>query len=163
MLPEEIRENCEFWVVGFCGQDSYGKQVRKFIQSFSRAKLFGVMNRSELRKLFQQIDCVVCASLEETMSLTITEGMMHGKVCITTDRTGMAEYIEDGVNGFICKAGEAMSLYHCMRRVFELRDDSYEIRRNARTLYKEMFSMDRFGERLEQALQETKRRYYQKI
>lgn len=159
-LPRKVREMCEFWIIGACGTDSYGKSVKMKILDISQAKIFGVMNRMELKNAFQRISCVVCASMSETMSLTITEGMMHGKMCITTDKTGIAGYIKDGINGFVCKVGDVVSLHDCMERAFDMREDSSDMRMKARKLYEEEFSMERFGERLECAILDTEERYY---
>lgn len=97
------------------------------------------------------IDVVVCAS-EETLSLTIVEGMMNSKICITTDNTGIAEYIEDGVNGFICKAGNADSLAEKMKYIIDHFNELDEVRKNARKTYEKFFTLDILGENLEREL-----------
>lgn len=41
---------------------------------------------------------------------------MHMKPCIASDSTGTAEYIRDGINGFICKTGDIIDLRNKMQR-----------------------------------------------
>ena len=162
MLSDNIKEKCEFWIIGACGNDGYANEVRNFAQIIPNVKFLGIMQRQELHELFSKIDCVVCASQVETMSLAIVEGMMHEKMCITTDQTGIAGYMKDGINGFVYRAGDVVALYNCMQKVFDMRDNSNNIRKNARKLYEDEFSMERFGERLEYALSETEKQYHEK-
>lgn len=162
MFSDNIKNKCEFWIIGDCGEDEYANEVRKFAQTVQNVKFLGIMQRKDLNEAFQRIDCVVCASQVETMSLTIVEGMMHGRMCITTDQTGIAGYMKDGINGFVYRAGDVVALSDCMKKAFDMRNNSYEIRKNARKLYEDEFSMERFGERLEHALSETEKYYHER-
>ena len=130
----------EFWLIGGCGNDPYGREVREMARALPQVRMLGVMGRDDLRGAFREIDCVVCASLEDPLPIAVTEGMMHGKVCIATDATGSAEYIRDGVNGLVCEAGNVEALREKME-------------------YERLFSMEAFADRLETALLETERGY----
>jgi glycosyltransferase involved in cell wall biosynthesis len=112
----------------------------------------GVLDLERMQSQYEKIDVVVCASYEETLSLTIVEGMMNSKICITTDETGIAEYIEDGVNGFICKAGDEDSLAEKLQFVLEHYDDLDFVKRNARATYEKYFTLNVLGERFEQEI-----------
>ena len=162
MLPRNIKSVCEFWIIGACREDGYANEVRNFAKIVPNVEFLGIMQRKDLNEAFQRIDCVVCASQVETMSLTIVEGMMHGRMCITTDQTGIAGYMKDGINGFVYRAGDVVALSDCMKKAFDMRNNSYEIRKNARKLYEDEFSMERFGERLEHALSETEKYYHER-
>lgn len=150
-----------FMVIGapFVGTDYY-KCFAEMINDISQIEFMGELSRNELNERFAVIDVVVCASLEETMSLTITEGMMHGKICITTDATGIADYITDGVNGFVCAAGDALSLSEKMQYVIEHYDEMDKVREAARKTYEEYFSLEKFGDRLEKAILNAENYYY---
>ena len=102
--------------------------------------------------LLPTIDVIVCASLEETMSMPIIEGMMHGKICITTDMTGVAAYIDNGQNGFVVKAGDVDALAHCMMEVHQHMGELQSMREAARKTYEQNFTMEAFGNRLEAEL-----------
>lgn len=99
------------WFIGEFTQDVCCNQVKRAIQeSTDLFKYKGVKSRQEMKELYQNIDVVVCASLEESLSMTIVEGMMNEKICITTDATGIAKYVEHGVNGLVCKANNPTDL-----------------------------------------------------
>ena len=74
---------------------------------------------------------------------------MHSKVCIASDGTGMAEHIADGANGFICRAGDELSLREKMEYVAGHFGELSGMRERARKTYEENFSMDAFGRRID--------------
>ena len=84
---------------------------------------------------------------------------MHGKICITTDNTGVADYIEDGRNGFVVEAGNVTALAQCMTQIHQQIDEMQSIRSAARATYETHFTMEAFGERLEAELQAAKRKW----
>ncbi len=103
-------KNAEFWVIGRVADDNYGSYIKQMASYINSVRMFGELTRTELQKAFEEIDVVACTSKEETLSLTIIEGMMHGKVCITTENTGIAAYIQDGVNGYVIPVNDAIAL-----------------------------------------------------
>ncbi len=155
MLTEKERNNVEFWLIGKCGNDPYASEVKRKARKISEIKMLGELTRDQMRAAYENIDIVVCPSLEETMSLTITEGMMLGKICITTDATGISDYMEDKVNGLICKAGSTDGLYLKMKWVLENTDMWEQIRKQARKTYENHFTMEKFGIRLQKAIEDT--------
>lgn len=152
---EELKD-LEFLIIGMNHADEYYREVRILADEVPQIKMTGQLTREEMKKIYQKIDVVVCASMEETMSIVITEGMMYEKVCITTKTTGIAEYITNGKNGFVCRTGDAKSLWTSMKWIVEHRDQLQSIRNCARETYLEHFSMESFGERLEKLIVETK-------
>lgn len=151
-IEPELKKNASFLIIGLIGHSAFSNKVRKMAFQESTVVLMGEMTRDKLKKIYQDIDVFVCASLEETMSITTTEAMMHGKVCIVSDATGISDYICDGINGFVFKSGEVSELIEKMNWVFNNRDKLLQIGKNARQTYEKYFGMDCFGEKLEKAL-----------
>lgn len=156
-FSKEELNNLEFLLIGACSTNEYCKEVKKLAEEVPQIKLTGQLTREEMKMVYQKIDVVVCASMEETMSIAITEGMMHGKVCITTDSTGIADYITNGENGFICRTGDTKSLWNSMKWVVEHRSQLHSIGEHARETYLKNFTMESFGERLEKLIAKTKK------
>ena len=129
-----------------------GPDATEFAQSIKNTAVKNRINFQFLGKLahdktmevLSQSDIVVCASREETMSMSIIEGLMFGKVCITTDQTGIAKYFVDGENGFVCTAGDVVSLSMKMQYVLEHLQQFDDLRRQARKTYEQYFSMSIF-------------------
>lgn len=144
-------DNVEFWLIGG-GDGEYKDYITSIARSNEHVKIMGELTCNEMDIAYKSIDVVVCPSLEETMSLVLTEGMMWGKVCITTDKTGMAEYIVNGQNGLICEAGNVDSLYCCLKWVLENRKRLPQMKVNARETYTRYFSLEQFADRLEEIM-----------
>lgn len=155
LLPEEEKKKAEIWLIG-AERTAYGNEVKELAKDLPQIKILGEKTREEMEQLYRQIDVVVCCSLEETMSLTITEGMMYGKVCLCTTAAGMADYIEDGKNGFLFEVGDARSLADKLHQILCLGKASESIGRNARSTYEENFKLEVLGENLEKLLLEMK-------
>lgn len=154
MLEDSLRRRAEFCLIGSCDKTSdFGKDIMEKAERYGEVKLLGIMDRSSLRKMLQKTDVVVCASREETLSLAIVEGMMHGKICVTTDATGIAEVMRNGEDGFVVTAGDAEELAEVMRKILAGGDMWNYMRKNARAVYQRYFSVEKMGDALERELQ----------
>ena len=148
-------EKIQFLLIGKVGEDAYSRDVFSHAERIPNVEVKGVLTREQIAVAYkEEIDVVVCPSLEETMSLTITEGMMYGKICITSDNTGMAEYIKDGENGFVCKTKDLDSLYEKMKYCIENFENLEDVRKSARKTFEENFTMEIFGKRLDGIIQD---------
>lgn len=71
-----------------------------------------IADKRKMFRLYDEINCVIVPSLDESCSLSALEGAMHGRALIVTENVG-AKYIVNG-NGFIVKTGSAGSLAEAM-------------------------------------------------
>ncbi len=156
-LPETMRQGAEFLLIGnHSTVNAFSTKIHEKAKALPEVKMLGVLSREQLKEEFADIDVVVCASREETLSMAIVEGMMYGKICITTDATGIASYIEDGINGFVVRAGDAGDLARRMEYVLQRRTDFRPMCLAARKTYEQNFSMPVFAERLEREISLTR-------
>ena len=95
---------------------------------------------------------VLCASREESMSASIVEGMMLGKICVVTNNTGIADYIEDGSNGFVCNVEDAQALSDKMRFIIENYHRLKDVGNAARYTYETYFSINKFEKNISKIL-----------
>lgn len=151
----ESIEKTEFWIIGKVGKNPYSCKIMEMAKQNLKVKIKGLLTREEMYNIYSQIDVVVCTSKEETMSNAIVEGMMMKKVCITTENTGVASYIENGKSGFIVPVGDEKVLRNTIKWIIDNKDQIHKIGEKARIVYKKYFSMDVFGEKLEEAVEDT--------
>lgn len=151
----------EFWVIGryLDKEREYLETILNLAAQLDSVKMIGELSRDEMQEAFSQIDVVVCASHEETVSITITEAMMHGKICITTENTGIADYIQNGKNGFVIPTNDVAALSERMQWVALHYEELENVRTEARKIYEEHFTMETFGANLEKALYETETKW----
>lgn len=164
ILPGDVRNRASFIIIGSDGGgDKYIDDVKKRASKFHNVQFTGILDRKSMRDKFKEIDVVVCSSREETLSIAVIEGMMNSKVCITTDATGIAEFMHDGVDGFVIPHNNAEALAKKMEYVIENILSLGDMRSAARATYENNFDMKSFGDRLEQEINKTIDGYRKKI
>lgn len=149
-MDKKKTEQMNIFIIGKADHREYFRKVCSMAEQMERVNLVGELNRQEMDLAYRNIDVVVVPSVYETMSIVATEAMMRGKICIVSDSAGIAGYITSGENGFVFRNEDAEDLAEKISWCIEHRDELPRIGRNARRVYENYFSMEEFGDRLEQ-------------
>lgn len=155
LLSEKDKSCSQFYIIGSYGTDDYSTKICEEAGKYDNIIMTGNLTRSEMEEIYPQLDVVVCPSREETMSIVLTEAMMYKKACIGSDSTGMADYIEDGVNGFVCRTEDPIDLCEKMRYFIHHPESIQKMGVEGRKAYEEYFTMEKFSDRLCEMLKET--------
>jgi glycosyltransferase involved in cell wall biosynthesis len=98
----------------------YTQRLRRIAHSDSRLSLAGRYDRTGVSQVLQGLDVVVVPSVwYENSPNTILEAFAHRTPVIASDLGGMAELIEDGVNGLRFPPNDASSLATKLRRLID--------------------------------------------
>ncbi len=151
-LDKVTQKKIECKIIGKDLNKNYRIALEKQVENIDCISVHGEMCHDDVQKEMANADIVVCTSVEETMSMVVIEGMMNSKVCITNDNTGVAEFIENGVNGFVYKEGNQACLNKLLANVISDYENSGELRKMARKTYEELFSKDNFTSRISSLL-----------
>jgi len=151
-LSSEDKIRAEFYIIGKPVKNNYAEKILEEIKGMDNVFITGEMTRTELHSFFDKIDIVVCPSREDPLPIVMTEAMMHMKPCIASDSTGTAEYIRDGINGFICKTGDIIDLRNKMQRFIRKPELIKPMGEEARKTYEEYFTMEVFSNRLDELM-----------
>ena len=107
-----------------------------------------ISGKSKLNTL-GRADVLILPSVEtsdgdaEGMPVGLMEGLARGKICIASDVSGAEEILEDGVNGYLFKAGNAEQLSDKIQYVLSLnKSDRKNLSENARSTA-ELFDWER--------------------
>ena len=103
--------------------------------------------------LYSKIDVVVSASRSDMLPTVIAEGMMNQLVVVTSDATGMADYIEDGYNGFVFQSENVRMLTEKMEYIVQNFSQLDHVKENARKTYEKFFTNSQFKKNLEDIMQ----------
>lgn len=99
----------------------------------NQVKLHGFVNREEVPNYIAKAQCFIMISEEETFGLVYLEAMSMGCITIASRNEGMEGIIEDGVNGFLCKAGDERELATIINRINSMSNEELAvISKNAR-------------------------------
>lgn len=117
---------------------------------FDNVKFYNAIRREYLLQAMKQADCIVAPSREDATNACIVEGLMLSKLCLCSDRTGISRYMEDFVNGFIFRAGDAWDLRARIMLVIDNFGRLAPIAENGRNVYETHFSMEVFERHVEE-------------
>lgn len=84
-----------------------------------RVDVIPYVTREDIPSLYAAHDVFVFPSLVEGMPLTLLEAMATGMPVITTNNSGMADVVEDEVNGLLVPSADAEKLAAGIERLFE--------------------------------------------
>jgi len=87
-------------------------EVKKMFRAEIRERVTVIpfVKREDMTDLYAKHEVFVFPSLVEGMPLTMLEAMATGMPVVTTNTSGMADVVEDNVNGLLVLAGDAEAL-----------------------------------------------------
>lgn len=98
----------------FIGEGEMRSQLSAEIEALglgSSIRILGFRNQTELPAYYDLCDLFVLPSVREPWGLVVNEVMNASRAVLASDQVGCAaDLVEDGVNGFVFKAGDIPSL-----------------------------------------------------
>lgn len=79
--------------------------------------VLGKIPRDQIKALYDEAQCMIMISKREAYGLVYLEAMARGCITIASRNEGMDGVIKDGVNGFLCKAGDYEELASIIKRI----------------------------------------------
>ncbi|MGN0340395.1 MAG: glycosyltransferase [Lachnospira sp.] len=145
-LPVEYREKSRFLIVGAGSlTDSEKEDVAKIPQ----VSVIGEIPNSEIYKIYNESDVIISCSREDSMSVVVIEGFMNEKPAIVSDAIGIADFITDGVDGFVVKSEDVAGFAQKVMWMIDNREQCKEMGIRARYIYDKTFTIQKFKERIE--------------
>lgn len=122
MLLKHRFENVDFCLLGFLDKDNPAAiSLEKMNEWVSRGYITYLGETNDVRPHIASATCVVLPSFyREGVPRTLLEAAAVGRPIITTNAVGCREVVEDGVNGYLCKARDARDLADKMAQFVSL-------------------------------------------
>jgi len=131
--------------VNFYGSGPCDGSIRKLAEMLSIENVRFHGQVSNIANLWAANHALVLPSRFEGLPLVIVEAMLCGRMIITTDVAGNAEYLTEGVNGFIAPAPTPALLDQAMERAWEARSTWKEMGERARADVLGLLPEDPYG------------------
>lgn len=116
-----LRARCpdaEFRLLGFLDADNPSAISCAQMQSWVDEGVVVYLGASDdVRPHLADADCVVLPSYREGVPRTLLEAAATGRPIITTDAVGCRDVVDDGVNGYLCRARDAADLADKLERM----------------------------------------------
>lgn len=137
IFPEKIRSSIEVCVFGENGQEYYENDVRVWFAGV-------IDDPAVLRDLHHRVDVFALPSKQDNAPQVKFEALVDGLPVIAFDRTGCAEYLKNGVNGWVAPDGDYCEYARGIEYFLSLfMDDKLQVlRQQIADASKSMFSED---------------------
>jgi glycosyltransferase involved in cell wall biosynthesis len=83
----------------------------------SAVSFVGAVSSNELRAYYESADVLVVPSAYEGLPMVVLEAFQCGLACVATRVGGLAEVIEDGINGFLVEPDHPAAMADCCVRI----------------------------------------------
>lgn len=80
---------------------------------------YGNRSREEVRQAYRNADVLIFPTLCDGFGMVVPEAMVEGCAVITTKNAGAADWIEEGKNGWVVKAGSSVALADAMQKALD--------------------------------------------
>ncbi len=143
LLNQTIIDSVKVLLIGEIPNNDFGKRIRAKIKLRHNVILIGKMKNADIHQLYNdnQVDVVVCPSRIETFSLAAVEGLMHEKTVIVSSNTGIADFITNGINGYVFEDGNVAELARLLTFVVEHKDKLSDVGKAARRTFVDELSV----------------------
>jgi glycosyltransferase involved in cell wall biosynthesis len=116
------------------GPDGATRNFKEMVKSDRRVEFRGVYKEHEIGEIFSAADVVVIPSnWHENNTIVMREALASHVPCVVSNAGGMIEKIQDGVNGFVFRMGDADHLKEILERILEQPGILGELRKNLHT------------------------------
>jgi O-antigen biosynthesis protein len=154
VLPADVMRSMEFYLVGRVLDWRFYNELLHFAGRLQNVHLVGEVLHERALAYLQAADVYAFASRDEALPISVLEAMCYGKGIVTTNAGGVAEVIEDGVDGFVVDVDDHAALARALQRLFEDRELLGRMGANAGAAYQERLTMKRFGQDIVHLLDE---------
>ena len=141
LLKESTRRNLFFVFIGRNCYEYDFKKIQSFIKLNEENSVYvDYLSREQMFSLYEQIDYLVCPSLDDPLPIVVAEALQSKKIVICSENTGYKSLLPQYNAGFIYKNNNPKELSKIIEYVYKEDDNLDYIRNNAEILYKEIFS-----------------------
>jgi glycosyltransferase involved in cell wall biosynthesis len=132
--PKWKERNWDLNIYGDGPDRGYLEELARYYRLQDRIIFHGRVN--DVRGVWKKNHLLLMPSHMEGMPLAIVEAMLCGRPCVATDVGGAAEWIVEGVSGFLADAATARALDTAMEKAWQEKDhwEAIGIRAHERAL-----------------------------
>lgn len=132
-------------------QKYFEDEIKPRIKDLSHYKYIGEINDREKSVFFGGLRCLLNpVTWREPFGLVVVEANACGTPVVAFDNGAMREIIEDGVNGYVVKAGDINMMAKRVKEIYNMSDKEYQaFRKSSRKFAKNNFSAKRMTENYE--------------
>lgn len=148
-LPFSYLLQTDFTFIGAKNDKQIARSVETLSGHYRNVHVYPVMTREDLLDKYRMVDVVVTPSRDDPMPVVLTENMCLGNIALCSTHTGTADYIEDGVNGYVFESENVDALVNKIMEIVDGKASLSRIREESRAIYEGNFSRTVFENDIE--------------
>ena len=137
-----IYNNESDYHITYVGKGDEKTTIQRVVDSLNinnHISFVGHIPRDEIRHILDNSDCMIMISKSEAFGLVYLESMGSGCITIGSKNEGIDGIIQNGINGFLCEAGNEKELADIIRHINSLTaEERKQISQNAIATAKEL-------------------------
>jgi glycosyltransferase involved in cell wall biosynthesis len=154
MLPANISNGVECFLIGRQLEMGFSQKVIRSAESLGNVQILGELSAVKVKQYLAAADIFVLPSRDEALPISILEAMAFSKAIIATRVGGMAEIIQDQVNGLLVEKEDPAALADCIARLYLDKNYRYNLGKAAKDTYQSSLTYDRFVEQFKTVIHE---------
>ncbi|MBM2711147.1 glycosyltransferase [Mesorhizobium caraganae] len=144
-LDKSTRRMCELRLAGRSLNAGYHGQIVEMADIRVGVAAQGPLSHAEYERALHETDILLVSSRDDTLPLVSIDALGCGKILVCSTAVGTAEYIEDGVSGYIAEDSSPTSLAAALGRAISDRAKWPEIGDAAKAVFAANFSPEAFA------------------
>lgn len=146
-LDKNTLNDCLFLFVGKSHDNTMLKEIESAVITYPNNVIrFDEVAHSDLLRIYEQMDVLVCPSIDDPLPIVITDALCRSKLVICSDLVGSAPYLKSHNAAIIYNGLDPYALGASIKKSLQSLHFAQELRKNARLLYENLFSSDAFTE-----------------
>jgi glycosyltransferase involved in cell wall biosynthesis len=147
-LDDAVMQRIEVHIVGRTLDEHFKEMLVKNMPHKDRIRFVGEISREDSISYLYGSDVIISASRDDPFPVVLVEALCMGKPCIVSDRTGIAELINEGTNGFVFANEDAQALADKIAFIARNPGSLQRIGAEARNIYEKHLTMPMFEKKL---------------
>lgn len=144
LLAPAEKEHIKVHLIGGCCDSNIRKEMVKYPDTI---KWWGEISHDELLGIMGQMQALLCPSIDDPMPIVCTEAFQQSIPVATSNATGTAALITQGVNGMIFPSGDPEALADVIRTIINMPPEKLKrIGENGKKIYNDLFTINVFTE-----------------
>ena len=147
LLPADISSQVECFLIGRKLELEFSQKVVKSAKSMGNVHIVGDTPAAQVKQYLAAADVFVLPSRDEALPISLIEAMAFGLAIIATRVGGVAEIIQDQVNGLLVEKEDPAGLAKCITNLYLDKDYRYNLGIAGKRSYQGSLTYDLFVER----------------
>lgn len=154
LLSDDTLKKCQFLIIGENIDNNLYQRIEDASRNYSMIRYYNSVPFEKLLDFYAKSDVIIIPSRYDPMPIVAIYAFMFKKICVCSDKTGTARFINNKKNGLIFESENSKELANIIKDITWNMKNYNEIAKNGRKIYDEYFSVRMFEENVKAKLQD---------